>query len=576
MQIGLQIGISHLSAPLSVDEDVADYFIRAGVTDSEAKTRVNGFVKGLKSLGLWNNLVYVPCHSDMGGLHQLGGAVQRTNTPWTLSGDYALSSDGITGTGYTPATNQVANRLNPQQALTTAGVAATPTYVGLIVSQDYSDTASQSVSYIRSGSSVYNYSNFGTFTSTGSYGTTIAGINSYNCYRVTYSQPPIYRERNRPWMGAVWLRGNSNQARNMLNSLYDSGVTTNTYDHAVYSAKFAISNGAPLGSPGKIHGVFYAYCDPDVIGGRASWQRLWALINSTLFSHKRTGGFLRVQIGGQSNASASLAAYLNRDNLCANDTRCSEVWQNNQGGQPITWWVGAGTPARTAGYGTTIYDGSGTSTLEQGRPLNGIGLWRETYVWIQGESDSETRDLVNNYAARLTALMGFIRADAANPSMRFIIGKIGYHYNYRSDTTIGNFTASAATGGAAVLNGDWAISAMATATENYVWTKSGYQLLRQNSRWEFVRNADSVVMLASTTDAEHPALVQWGGAITIGDSRTGRIEEIRKIQQEVADADPLADAINMKDFEYNNADRAHMTTAGYQAFAAAISAIASA
>lgn len=555
--------------------EALEFFARASVTDAAAKTRIDGFVRGLKALGLWDSIVYIPCHSDMGGMHQLGGAAQRTNTPWTLSGDFALSTDGVTGTGYNPASFAIANRINPQQQLTTASVAATPTYVGVMASQDHQDTATQNAGYIRHGTFVYNSTALGGFGGTGTYGTYVVGVNSQNAARVTYPNPVIYRDRNRPYLMAVWLRGSSNQARNLINSNYDAGVTTTTAASLAFSQFFAISHGAPLGSAGKIHGVFYAYCDPESVGGRAAWQRLWALINSTLFSHKREGGFLRVQLSGQSNASPALAAYLNRDNLCANNTRCTEIWNANQGGQPITWWVGTGTPSRQAGYGTTIYNGTGTSPLEQGRPLNGIGKWKETFVWVQGESDSETRELTAAYASRLTALMGFIRADAGNPSMKFVIGKIGYHYSYRSGTAQGNFTATGGTGAASVLNATWVISAMATATENYKWTISGYQLLRQNSRWEFVRNSDSAVILASSTDAEHPALASWGGAITIGDSRTGRIEGIRAAQQSVADADVNAVTIDMKNYEYDPVDTAHMTTAGYQAFAAGIAALAS-
>jgi hypothetical protein len=562
-------------APESVE-----YFTRARITDGSAKTRVDGFVRGLKTLGLWDSIVYIPCHSDMGGLHQLGGAAQRTNTPWTLSGDYALTTDGVSGTGYNPATFAIANRINPQQQLTSASVAATPTYVGVMASQDHQDTATQNAGYIRHGTFVYNSTALGGFAGTGPYGNSIVGVNSQNAYRLTYPNPVIYRDRNRPYLMAAWLRGSSNQARNLINSNYDAGVTTTTAASLAFSQFFAITHGAPLGSAGKVHGVFYAYCDPEIIGGRTAWQRLWALINSTLFSHKREGGFLRVQLSGQSNASPALAAYLNRDNLCANNTRCTEIWNANQGGQPVTWWVGSGTPTRQAGYGTTIYNGTGTSPLERGRPLNGIGKWRETFVWVQGESDSETRELTNAYASRLTALIGFIRADAGNPAMKFVIGKIGYHHNYRSGSAQGDFTVSGFSGDATVLNGSWAIQAMATATENYVWKKSGYTLIQQNARWEFVRDSDSVGMAQSNTNPAHPYMVAtWtvnvgAGTPTISDSRTGRIEGIRAAQQSVADTDGNAVAIDMRNFEYDPADIAHMTAAGYQAFAAGIAAIA--
>ena len=50
---GIRIGGLGISG---FDADAAAYFDRAGVTDATAKTQINSFVKGVKDLGLYNNM----------------------------------------------------------------------------------------------------------------------------------------------------------------------------------------------------------------------------------------------------------------------------------------------------------------------------------------------------------------------------------------------------------------------------------------------------------------------------------------------------------------------------------------
>jgi len=51
---GIRIGGLGISG---FDADAAAYFDRAGVTDATAKAQINSFVKGVKDLGLYNNMV---------------------------------------------------------------------------------------------------------------------------------------------------------------------------------------------------------------------------------------------------------------------------------------------------------------------------------------------------------------------------------------------------------------------------------------------------------------------------------------------------------------------------------------
>jgi hypothetical protein len=52
-------GIS-LKSRRTFDGDAAAYFLTAGITDAAAKTQIDGFVKGIKSLNLWNTSVFWP------------------------------------------------------------------------------------------------------------------------------------------------------------------------------------------------------------------------------------------------------------------------------------------------------------------------------------------------------------------------------------------------------------------------------------------------------------------------------------------------------------------------------------
>jgi hypothetical protein len=57
---GIRIGGLGISG---FDSDAAAYFERAGVTDATAKNQINAFVKGMKGLGLYNNMVSWPLRS---------------------------------------------------------------------------------------------------------------------------------------------------------------------------------------------------------------------------------------------------------------------------------------------------------------------------------------------------------------------------------------------------------------------------------------------------------------------------------------------------------------------------------
>lgn len=66
-----------LAAP-DFDADAAAYFLRAGVTDATAKRQLSDFVKGVKALGLWANMVCWPMRASQNAgtgstVYSLGG-----------------------------------------------------------------------------------------------------------------------------------------------------------------------------------------------------------------------------------------------------------------------------------------------------------------------------------------------------------------------------------------------------------------------------------------------------------------------------------------------------------------------
>lgn len=90
---GIRIGGLGISG---FDADAAAYFERAGVTDATAKNQINAFVKGMKGLGLYSNMLSWPLRSaqnagtgstaySLGGL-QTANATLVNGSTWTANG----------------------------------------------------------------------------------------------------------------------------------------------------------------------------------------------------------------------------------------------------------------------------------------------------------------------------------------------------------------------------------------------------------------------------------------------------------------------------------------------------------
>jgi hypothetical protein len=86
-----------------LDRDAREYIQRAGVSDAGGRSQINEFVRGIKSLGLWNSLVCWPLRSTQNAgtgttAYSLGGLGTYNGT---LVNGPTWGSDGITGNGTT-------------------------------------------------------------------------------------------------------------------------------------------------------------------------------------------------------------------------------------------------------------------------------------------------------------------------------------------------------------------------------------------------------------------------------------------------------------------------------------------
>jgi len=92
--LGLRANVSGISL---YDGDAAAYFTTAGITDATAKAQINAFVKGIKDLGLWNNMVCWTLRSTQNAgtgttAYSLGGAGTYNGT---LTNGPTWGSNGI-------------------------------------------------------------------------------------------------------------------------------------------------------------------------------------------------------------------------------------------------------------------------------------------------------------------------------------------------------------------------------------------------------------------------------------------------------------------------------------------------
>ena len=108
-QLGLGLG-AQINESNSFDPDALRYFTTAGVTDATGKSQINTFVRGIKSLGLYNNMVAWPLRStqnagtgttaySLGGLGVYNGTLVNGPT-WGTGGVTFDGTDDYIQTGF--------------------------------------------------------------------------------------------------------------------------------------------------------------------------------------------------------------------------------------------------------------------------------------------------------------------------------------------------------------------------------------------------------------------------------------------------------------------------------------------
>jgi hypothetical protein len=109
INVGVRIGGLGISG---FDADAVAYFERAGVTDATAKGQINSFVKGVKDLGLYNNMICWPMRSAQ----NIGTGLLAYSLGGLTTANATLSGGSWTTDGFSFSSTQFANATIPSQS----------------------------------------------------------------------------------------------------------------------------------------------------------------------------------------------------------------------------------------------------------------------------------------------------------------------------------------------------------------------------------------------------------------------------------------------------------------------------
>lgn len=573
MKIGIGVGMGLGGGVSLFLPEATEYFARASVTDANAKEDINTFILGCKDLGIWDKLVYVPCLPSHGGRHQLGGAAQRTNTPWAL----VNAADTPLGVRVTLAGDN--NHLLSDQVYNTA---TTPWTSGCLSYQDQTpNTVLQNNFTQKVVGQTWRFAGMASAGAVPLWHTFFAhGILLSSASTAAPAAPATHEQVNNTYrnshLQAVSFDGTANYS-----VLTDNLITSYTFTGPIasFNVKMRFYPPAGNGQAGVIHGAFLYY-DRLTTLGNSVWSKFRALVNQTMLSRLTSVGNRRILISGQSNGvNQNLSIEFSRQAV-GELMGPTELFRSGIGGNPIATWIGtAGSNARTATYAAHFWDGSGPGPLFQSTRIN-IGRRQEYLIWFQGESDTESAVQANAYRAQLATLINYFRQDTGNPNLKVIVVQIDYNFTLRDDNAGGFFsdlTVTGFAGGLSALNGSYAITPLTGHSDPYVWTKSGYRVEEQSNRWVFVETAGSTVVASAVqTNLPHPAMVtSWVDAsnnpITPSfgaGNRTEWIERVRYAQREIVN--DLPNVFTFDSRGYTRTDGVHIDNAAHIPFATAL------
>lgn len=308
---------------------------------------------------------------------------------------------------------------------------------------------------------------------------------------------------------------------------------------------------------GKVFGSMY-------IWGEVSEQQLnkiHSIFTTTVFKNlvARPNQDVEVwSLGGQSNAVSTMLQYLHK-NILNDPTNGKRVLFGNFhrfGGRNIKYWTGLdfNEMQRTDQY-KTIFD---TNLNPSGLPLSKNNNWQNVFVWMQGESDVEAVNGVEEYYARLDKLFTWIDEDSdTSKPTRFVVGQIGYGMSRLTAVGRGNLTVTG------VGAGNYAITQTTELADGYTWTSGSktISLNPTNKKWE-IKSGSTVLAISKEADLEHPVLATWNETLTIGNSITGNVHRIRNIQAQWVLNNPTK-AVLFDYLPFERVDNVHLTHAEY-------------
>lgn len=554
--------------------EALEFFARASVSDPSAREDINTFILGCKELGIWDKLVYVPCLPSHGGRHQLGGAAQRTNTPWTL----VNASDTASGVRVTLSGDN--NHLLSDQVYSTTD--GTPWTSGCLSYQDQTpNTVLQNNFTQKVVGQTWRFAGMASAGAVPFWHTFWAhGILAPTVSTAAPAAPAAHEQVNNSYrnshLSAVSVDGTANYS-----ALTDNLITSWTFTGPItsFNVKMRFYPPAGNGQAGVIQGAFIYY-DRLTTLGNSVWSKFRALVNQTLLSRLTSVGNRRILISGQSNGvNQNLSIEFSRQSV-GELMGPTELFRSGLGGNPIATWIGtSGSNTRTAQYAIDFWSGTATQPLFQRTRIN-VGRRQEYLIWFQGESDTELASTAAAYRQQLATLINYFRSDSGNPNLKVIVVQIDYNFTLRDDNSGGFFSDLSLTGfagGLSALNGSYAITTLTGHFDPYVWTKTGYRVEQQSNRWVFVETAgNTVVASAVQTNLPHPAMVtSWVDAsnnpITPSFGAGNRLEWIERIRY--AQREIVNDLPNVFTFEsrgYTRTDGVHIDDAAHIPFATAL------
>jgi hypothetical protein len=187
-QLGLGLG-AQINESNSFDPDALRYFTTAGVTDATGRSQINTFVRGIKSLGLYNNMVAWPLRSTQNNssgttAYSLGGFGVYNGT---LINGPTWGTSGITFDGIDDFIDTALGEVQPELTLISVATTTSAILNGIEIAKDNGSTLREfaltnvnpsTLRFISTGADGTNVSDYSTYS---------VGVIRFACARMSTS-----------------------------------------------------------------------------------------------------------------------------------------------------------------------------------------------------------------------------------------------------------------------------------------------------------------------------------------------------------------------------------------------------